>query len=572
MSKQTWEWINKFSETPAYSDRCALLSTWIQDVYDTEKVILFFHGSGRLRYSLVRSIGIPSKELSTFNFSEQKYIHNDLVQNEDFDPTRSFELDEWEWFNDDLSSSLKKIGLNRILPLWVGRQCIGGIIIEFDSSKLNQNEKAFESISSDIAYLLEIAYIDQLYQRQTWEKKVLLEVGQKISSFSDLQSVLDHMIDSLREVISYDAAGIFLVNNQSKSIEYKTIRGYTPNMREMVDLKVGKGIVGWSIKNGQEINVQDVLKDSRYVSAHNPTRSELVVPIVYGSEVIGAFNLESNNLAFFRYRHIEILRAFAAQTAIVLKNSMMLYRLIEVKQVEKELEIARGIQNTLLPQEIPPVEGYDIAAENCASRTIGGDLYDVVELSGEEVGIAIGDVSGKGIPGALLMASVFTMYREEIRQNIETDKVVRGINSTLYKQIESDKFATFFYGVLNFEKNIFKYTNAGHNPPVMLYNNGKSIELTTGGPILGFISDTRYFSDSIVFNSGDVLLLYTDGLSETLSSDDEEFGEDRILECLKKCNDLSAREIKEYLLLEIQNFAKKTNHDDDLTMVVIKKL
>ncbi|MFC1562335.1 PP2C family protein-serine/threonine phosphatase, partial [candidate division KSB1 bacterium] len=212
------------------------------------------------------------------------------------------------------------------------------------------------------------------------------------------------------------------------------------------------------------------------------------------------------------------------------------------------------------------------AGLNVSSRTIGGDLFDFVELSKDEIGVAIGDVAGKGIPGALLMALLFATFREQVRQSDLTEKIIFKVNETLYHQTQADKFATFFYGILDCGRDEFRYTNAGHNPPLFLDTGGGMKELVYGGPILGFITDTAYASEKLSLRSGDILLMYTDGLSEALNDRDEEYGEHRILAELEKNRKRPAAGIIKKLLKAIETFTKKRNQDDDITMVVIKKL
>jgi len=542
------EWANKFADIDTYNNLNAQLSQWIRDIYSARKVLIFFHSIRLKRYTLSHYAGISRSVLGKFIFKNQPFIRIDTQELSEARISNSISLKEWKRFTPDMLKILTASGLNRILPLWVGKYCVGGIIFDMPSKEIPAAAASFESTAGDLAYLMEIAYVKQLHERKAWQINVLLEIDRKISSLSDLQNILDYIIDSLKEVISYNAAGVFLVKENSKSIEYRSTRGFPGNMQDLCDLKVGQGLVGWSIEHGEEVNIPDVRKDSRYVQVRKSTRSLVAVPIIFGNKVIGAIALESDTISFFRYFHQEILRAFAAQTAIVLNNSKLLYESLSVKQIEKELEIAHGIQKTLLRQEIPIKEGYDFAALNFSSRAIGGDLYDFIDLSENEIGIAIGDVSGKGIPGALLMSTLISSLREQARINQSPDEVTFQINNILFKQTESDKFATFFYGILDTQSNVFRYTNAGHNHPLLLYPNNKYEKLYSGGPLIGVFHDYRYISDSVLLNPGDVLLMYTDGLSEAMNVYEEEFGEERILECLKTYKAYSASEIINKLL------------------------
>jgi len=569
------KWVDEFVEMSTFSIRCSQLCSWVEIVYGAPKVLLFFHSERRSRYIVHRLTGIYKSHLALFDFYHEPFIYDDARSHENGRYNRSMPLDEWKWFKAKLKHNLKKAGLNRILPLWSGRECLGGLIFKMPrvlGAKDVKSAATFESAAADFAHLLEIALAQRLLIREAWEKKVLLEVGKKISELDELDSVLNLIIDSIREVIPYDAAGIFLIKMPGKKLEYAAIRGYPENIKDTVQIKVGKGITGWSIEHAEEVNVPDVRKDKRYVMARKSTRSQLSVPIIYGNTVMGAFSLESNKVHFFKYHDVELMRTFAAQTAIVLENSKLLYQVFQANQMLQELEIAKDIQKALLPKKLPEIHGYDFAAINHSSLAIGGDMYDFVTLTEDELGVAVGDVAGKGVPAALLMATLYATFRGFTRQHVLPNLVMHELNASLYAQTAIDKFATFFYGILDSKAGSFRYSNAGHNPPIVYRADDKWQELKKGGPLLGFVPDRAYLSDTITLQSGDVLCLYTDGVSEAQNVHNQEFDVRGITKSLKKFRELSAAEIIKKMLSEIKKFTQKSHQDDDLTMIVIKKL
>lgn len=569
------KWVDEFVEMSTFSMRCSQLCSWVETVYGAKKVLLFFHSERRSRYIVHGLTGIHKSYLASLDFYNEPFIYDDARSHKNDWYNRSMPLDKWKWFKTKLKHNLKKSGLNRILPLWSGRECLGGLIFKMPrvpGAKEVKNAAAFESAATDFAHLLEIALAQRLLIREAWEKKVLLEVGKKISELYELDSVLNLIIDSIREVIPYDAAGIFLLKMPGKKLEYAAMRGYPENINDTVQLKVGKGISGWTIEHAEEVNVPDVRKDKRYVMARKSTRSQLSIPIIYGNNVMGAFALESNKVRFFKYHDVELMRTFAAQTAIVLENSKLLYQAFQANEMLQELEIAKGIQKALLPKKLPVIPGYDFAAINHSSLAIGGDMYDFVTLTENELGVAIGDVAGKGVPAALLMASLYATFRGFIRQRVLPNLVMQELNASIYAQTEIDKFATLFYGILDCSNDSFRYSNAGHNPPIVYRADDKWQELKKGGPLLGFVPDGAYLSDTVTLQSGDVLCLYTDGVSEAQNIQNHEFDVKGITKTLKKFKKLSAEEIIKKMLSEIKKFTQKSHQDDDLTMIVIKKL
>ncbi|MFC1554368.1 SpoIIE family protein phosphatase [candidate division KSB1 bacterium] len=567
-----FRWIKELLEIPSFADRCRMISNLVKEIYKSEKVLLFFHSENRHRYTVPTFIGLSKRTRSRFDFFHEDLVINNNNSNNNSRDSVSYNLDEWPWFDIDLKNVMKKYGLQRILPFWYGKECLGGVVFQSNLQWPSKECLLFESAAVDFGYLLEISFIDKLHRRSEWEKKVILEVGKKTSELFELDDLLNHIIDSIKEVIDYDAAGIFLIKQPENELEVNVVRGYSENSIKKTHLKVGKGLVGWTIKNSKELNIPDVRKDSRYIDARKNTRSQLSIPIIYSGRVIGAFAIESNRYHFFRHHDVELMRTFAAQTAIVLENSKLLIQAIKAIQMQQELEIAKGIQDALLPKVLPKREGFDFSAVTKSSREIGGDLYDFITLSENELGIAIGDISGKGVPGALLMATLYASFRGFVRRSVPPNRVIRRLNRYMYKQTEADKFATLFYGTLNCADSTFTYTNAGHNAPILVRSNGKAVELKKGGPLLGFVEEANYLKDKVVLNEGDIIFLFTDGISEAQNTNEEEFGENRIIKYLKNHKDSSAEEIIKNLLDEIKKFTNESHQSDDLTMVVIKRI
>ncbi len=566
------EYLDIFSRTKSFKGRVDKLCSWIKHNYGSKKVILFYRCDNEDCYTKVKYSGLRKSSLKELIFQYESVQKKNMNYNITSGISERIELDKWNWFSSDLLNNLKDNGFTDIIPFWAGRDCLGGIVFDVYNDKIERINDEFQEVSKDLSYMLEISFLEQLRKQEVWEKNVILDIGKKISELKDLQSVLDSIIDSLYDVIDYDAAGIFLVQMPARKINYKTMRGYRRDRFEKISLKVGKGIIGWSIKHKKIVNVHDVRKDTRYISARDRTRSELSVPIKYGDKVLGAINLESNRTHFFNHHHIDLLKTFAAQAAVVLQNSKLFYKTLEIKEIKREMAIAKGVQKALLPQSEPRIEGFDFAASNVSSLAIGGDLYDFINLSNDLVGVAIGDVSGKGVPGAMLMAALYSTFRGHVRKSEMPQKVINYLNTSLYEQTETNKFATFFYGILNTRKNTFNYTNAGHNSPLLVRKSGELKELNKGGPLLGYVPEIDYTAGKIELGSGDIVVLYTDGVSEAFNNREEEFGIDRIVETIRRHKNKPAEQIINRITDKVIQFSKKKHQDDDLTMVIIKKL
>jgi HAMP domain-containing protein len=244
--------------------------------------------------------------------------------------------------------------------------------------------------------------------------------------------------------------------------------------------------------------------------------------------------------------------------------------------LESELETARKIQERLLPREMPQLSGFQIAGTSLPSMQVGGDYFDFLDLGKGQLGIAIGDVSGKGIPAALLMANLQASLHAQALETGKVAEVVSRINNLLVRSTESNMFATFFYGVLDRNTSTFTSTNAGHNPPILLRTNGEIERLETGDLVLGFLPDQTYSQQTTSLQLGDVLVLYTDGITEARNpepkkNEDKLFGDERLIEVIKANASLSAREIQAAILQAVSIHTKDTPQGDDITLVVIKR-
>jgi len=245
--------------------------------------------------------------------------------------------------------------------------------------------------------------------------------------------------------------------------------------------------------------------------------------------------------------------------------------------LESELDTARKIQEKLLPHDMPRFRGFEIVGTSIPSKQVGGDYFDFLDLGEGQLGIAIADVSGKGIPAALLMANLQASLHAQTFETEKVADVTARINNLLVKSTDSNMFVTFFYGLLNRNKSTFTSTNAGHNHPLLLRSDLTMEYLTKGGLVLGFLPDQKYAQQTTILQPGDVLVLYTDGITEARTPEEDKavedrlFGEDRLVQIIKDSASLSAREIQSAILNAVSIHTKNTPQGDDITLVIIKR-
>lgn len=266
------------------------------------------------------------------------------------------------------------------------------------------------------------------------------------------------------------------------------------------------------------------------------------------------------------------LRSLGNLAVLSIQKTFLLEERIEKERLEEELNIAKSIQKGLLPDPIPECDKLDIAAKNISSYQVGGDYFDILKTPDDHLLFAIGDVTGKGIPAALLMANLQAMLHVLLPVDISLSEASGQVNNIIYRNTPSDKFITFFWGIFNPENYEFRFVNAGHNPPIWL-KEGKEEpeELEEGGLILGAMpTTTPYNEHRVTFSSGDLVVLYTDGVTEAMNREEtEEFGEERLLSCIKKNRSKSAEEIQQSIIREVQAFSDDVQYDD-ITLIVIK--
>ncbi len=308
--------------------------------------------------------------------------------------------------------------------------------------------------------------------------------------------------------------------------------------------------------------------------------TRLIVPLATGEGVTGFFSLgEKLSEEPYSREDKELLQNVADQTAVALENARLFGQVAEQQKLQRELEIAQTVQQQLFPQTLPPLATLDYVGICQPARGVGGDYYDFLAISPERLGLALGDISGKGIAAALLMASLQALLRSHapIRgQNVSG--LISDVNRLLFGSTDSSKYATFFYGLYDDHARSLTYVNAGHNPP-MLFRPLRSgaadgpaeiLRLEASGTVIGLLPQASYEQASVSLRPGDVLLIYTDGISEAMNSRDDEFGEERLQQLVWSNLRLSAVELQKLILAEIERFVAGAPQHDDMTLVVAK--
>ena len=414
--------------------------------------------------------------------------------------------------------------------------------------------------------------------------RMLLDITKTISRSLDLDEVLNVVMDTLDSLIPYDAAGIYLVKcsrslaerdgepDETCVFHTEAVRGYDIADLQELRLKMGEGLIGHVAVSGKPYIARDVRNDPRYINARARTRSEMVAPIISNEEVIGVFDLESDELDAYSEDDLEVLMLLASQVAIIIDKVMLHEQLIEKQRLETQLEVARQVQLELLPPRDPQLEGFDISAYNFPTEEVSGDYYDWVRVYDDQIGVVIADVAGKGVPAALLMAFLRASLRAASHIGYAPHISMSKVNYLLWESIERNQFVTAFYGILDATNRTLAYSNAGHNPPLLIDADGKTRFEERGGVPLGMFRDSRYYEYFATIEPGQMLVLYTDGVTEAMNPSGEEYGGQRLVAAALRGRHLSARELIDFIHRDVIDWTGGLGAHDDVTFFIIKAL
>jgi sigma-B regulation protein RsbU (phosphoserine phosphatase) len=403
--------------------------------------------------------------------------------------------------------------------------------------------------------------------------ETLIEAVRKVSSSLDLDEVLDTIFDSVKELIDYSAAVIYVIDARSGEVsEFKT-RGYLPESISEDFLATGAGIVGWVIRNRTGEIVDDVKSDARYVKVRAETRSEVAAPLIRADgRVIGVINLEADRVGGYAARDLELLTMFASLAASAIDHTLLYRQVMRQRRVESELELARKVVEGLMPRAFPLVKDFDIYGTTVPFREVGGDLLDFIDSISERLVVMVADVSGKGLAAALIMVAFRAYFHATVINELSMRVVMTRVNRLVHDTTDGERFITCFYGLIDPENKRLLYISAGHNPPLLLRGDGTVELLDRGGGLpLGIFETSRYSESVVEFRSGDVLVMYTDGVVEARDTRDEEFGMKRLEEVVRASSNRRAHEIVKAITEAVDAHSREVGGpEDDLTVSVIK--
>ena len=429
-------------------------------------------------------------------------------------------------------------------------------------------------------------WVDRRFFRENYNAEhVLSELSEQVRSITESKSLLETVAARISETLHVPQVAVLLGGGGFYRPAFAM--GY-PNLPTVAfPSKTGTAMVLKSQKEPARVFLNDLdswLYRDQGISDEErgklaTLQSELLLPLAVRDKLLGFISLgPKRSEEPYTGSDVRLLKSVAAQTGLALENANLLQTVAdEVAQRERlnrEVEIAREVQERLFPQKLPLIQGLDYAGHCRPALGVGGDYYDFLALPKGNLGIAIGDVSGKGIAAALMMASLQASLRSEATRAPENlAAAVGNINRLVYEASSSNRYATFFYGQYDPAQGRFDYVNAGHNPPILVHGfdgNSTITRLEPGGTVIGLLEGAGYEQGSVLLRPGDVLVAFTDGISEAMNLQDEEWGEDHLLETIRGHRTASAQELLDSLFDAATRFAGAAPQHDDMTLVVMR--
>jgi serine phosphatase RsbU (regulator of sigma subunit) len=342
------------------------------------------------------------------------------------------------------------------------------------------------------------------------------------------------------------------------------------------EVKISRSISEQVLKAGTSVLTQDAQHDPRFQQQHSillgGIRSVMAVPLAVEGRVAGMIYVDSPyGTSRFTEQDLQLLTLIAGVAAIRIENMRLLEVQQEKKRLAEELEVAKEIQLRLHPASSPALPGYDLVGMSFPCFEVGGDYYDFIEKHDGRFVIALGDVSGKGTGAALLMSSLHAAVRAQTTTRLSSSEIVSEINQYIYDNTPSNRYVTLLYGELDARTHQLIYINAGHNPPLLVRASGEVTRLDVGGFPVGITPDVEYREGWVQLEPGDVLVVYSDGVTESLNEQEEEFGEARLIEVVQKNRGRTAAGLRDRIDEALTRFVGKAKSVDDLTLVILKR-
>jgi sigma-B regulation protein RsbU (phosphoserine phosphatase) len=425
------------------------------------------------------------------------------------------------------------------------------------------------------------AVVDRVFFRKEYDYSAVVEkIGGAITTLMELGEILDQLVDTFLEDMFIDTSSVILLDKAGKQYKVRLAAGDRRQFVENVSIDQKSSLINIIEGRQSELTREDVLEDPKFASvskdcaAHfDALSANLLIPMVFQKKIIGILSLgDKKSGKSYNREDIELLRTIAQQGAVAIENAMLFQENLEKQRMEEELNIARDLQMSMLPADCPEMEGFQIAAVSTQAKEVGGDFYDFIQMEGGRIGIVIGDVTGKSVSGALVMAASRSVFRLLSEDRPSVGDIMTRANRRIKKDIISGMFVALLYAVIDpVDKTLAMcsagqtqpfYCKAGRNEAVLMETEGDNFPL-------GLLDDADYMETRIPLNSGDKVIFYTDGIVEAMNAGKELYGFERLNAAVEKAAGNGARELLDAILTDVGQFVEGADQHDDLTVIVL---
>jgi serine phosphatase RsbU (regulator of sigma subunit) len=477
------------------------------------------------------------------------------------------------------------------VPLRVGDQPFGVITLSHRTpGRYGHEAQAMTTtFASYAAVAIENARLYDTAQEQAYASAALLQVAQAVVSLNDLDEILGTIIRIMPILVGIERAALYQWNadkeaflpsqeyglNEGDELEFWQ-RTFAPGEFAFLDAcRDESGMRACALDSDGKRGLQAwiSLNPSDEVNLGNPGAFVFAVPIAVKDAIYGVMLIEEAAGGLrFRSRRLEIITGIAQQAALAIQNDMLQKEMVVRERLETEVQLARQIQQTFIPESLPQFEDWELAARWKTARQVGGDFYDVFDLPDNKLGLFIADVADKGVPAALFMALTRTLVRAAVIEADSPAGALKRVNDLLIPDTKQGMFVTAVYAVLDMTSHELTYVNAGHNPPLWIKCDGAIEKLTRTGVALGAAEGVNYTQRVIQLEKDDNVLLYTDGLTESFNYEGEFYGDDRLIEAIQTSLCSSAADLLDVVEKSLLNFVQDMPAADDLTMLVLRRV
>jgi serine phosphatase RsbU (regulator of sigma subunit) len=407
------------------------------------------------------------------------------------------------------------------------------------------------------------------------ELSILNDIATAITSTQSLEQIVELIVQKCVKHLKVEQGAVMLLDEKDRDNPFHTMVRQKDTVSEILPFRLDTQLTGWMIKNKAPLLINDFKTDNRFKWMSDkeiPIHSLLSVPMMLKGKMVGLITVFNKRMEQeFTSDDQRLLAIISAQSAHVIENARLYLEEQALIRLQEEMRLAKDIQVNLLPTSAPQIAGYDIAGLSIPAKDVGGDYFDYIPLTDNSLALCLGDVSGKGMPAALLMANLQATLRGQATLNSNCKDCIQLSNKLLFESTDPKKFATLYYGILDSEAHELRYCNAGHDNPMLVRDNQATVRLKTGGIVLGFVPEFEYAEEKIQFEPGTTLLINSDGITEAMNSEEEEFGEERLLSILSENIELPAEKIIQKILESVNNYVGEMPQMDDMTLLVIKR-